>query len=107
MLERARPDGGFLVHLTYSAAACDAEHRRWKEARGRVFNPAEDANSDIIDGLKAGRHIVVREDVISIQLPGDQPPRPRVAPRPISAHPRPLRSPGQYKLAPRPAKRPD
>lgn len=107
MLERARPHGGFVVHLTYSAAACDAEHRRWKEARGRVFNPAEDAISDIIDGWKAGRHIAVREDFISIQLPGDQPPRPRMAPRPISADPRPLRSPSQYKLAPRPAKRPD
>lgn len=106
MLERARPDGGFVVHLTYSAAHCDQTHRDWKQARQRSFDPAQDGISDIIDRWKKSPSIEVREDVVSIQLPGDAPPRPHhPRPRPISDTPRPvakstLRPSSDYKLKP-------
>lgn len=105
MLERARPEGGYVVHLTYSAAACDKTHRAWMAARNRAYDPATDGISDIIARWKASSHIAVREEVVSIQLPGDPIPprrRPRAisddAPRAVSARPGPLRPSSHYKL---------
>ena len=44
---QARPQGGFTVHLTYSAESCDATHKDWlKDRKDGPFDPARHAISE-------------------------------------------------------------
>lgn len=73
MIERARPDGGYVVHMTYSAADCDAQHETWASTRKKKYDQATDNISDIVSRWKADSRIEVREGPVSIELPGDRP----------------------------------
>lgn len=77
MIENARPEGGYVVHMTYSAADCDAQHENWASTRKDKYNQIEDNISEIIARWKKGRHIEVREGPVSIDLPGDELPKPK------------------------------
>lgn len=71
MIENARPEGGYVVHMTYSAADCDAQHETWASTRKNKYDQATDNISEIIGRWKAAGHIEVREGPVSIELPGD------------------------------------
>lgn len=85
MIEKARPEGGYVVHMTYSAADCDAQHENWASTRKNKYDQATQNISEIIARWKAEGHIEVREGPVSIELPGDKPPKPKAKTRPRPA----------------------
>lgn len=109
MIEEARPDGGYVVHMTYSAADCDAQHEIWASTRKKKYVNATDNISEIVSRWKAGPHIEVREGPVSIELPGEKSPKPRRArPATVSGTEiRVLRAPTlKFKLPPKPQTKP-
>jgi hypothetical protein len=69
MIEQARPNAAYAVHLTYPAEHCDAQHAEWLRVRGRTFDPAQDSIAPIIQGWRAGGLITVKEGPVEISLP--------------------------------------
>lgn len=107
MIEDARPEGGYVVHLTYSAADCDAQHENWASTRRNKYDQATQNISEIVARWKAGDHIEVREGPVSIELPFTGLPKPKhstsaeAAPPPTPGyhHPRGLPKPDdKFKL---------
>ncbi len=56
MIEKARPQGGFTVHLTYSAESCDATHKDWlKDRKEGPFDPTRSTPSPTSSGAGSPR----------------------------------------------------
>lgn len=69
MIEKARPDGGFTMHLTYSAESCDKTHEEWLKGRkDGPFDPKKHAIADIVARWKAGGKIKVEEGPVRLEL---------------------------------------
>lgn len=69
MIEAARPEGGFTVHLTYSAESCDATHKDWlKDRKDGPFDPARHAIADIVARWKSEGRIKVAEGPVRLEL---------------------------------------
>jgi len=69
MIEKARPEGGFTFHMTYSAEECDAGHKAWRANRkGPPFDQDRDGITQIITNWKHGGKIAVEEGPIQISL---------------------------------------
>ena len=69
MIEKARPQGGFTVHLTYSAESCDATHKDWlKDRKEGPFDPKKHAIADIVGRWKSEGKIKVAEGPVRLAL---------------------------------------
>jgi hypothetical protein len=69
MIEKARPQGGFTVHLTYSAESCDATHKDWlKDRKEGPFDPKKHAIADIVGRWKSEGKIKVAEGPVKLAL---------------------------------------
>jgi len=70
LLEAARPEGGYAVHLTYDAETCDAIYEPWKRARPKLgpFDPAKDTIAPVIARWKQEGRITVHEGPVKIDL---------------------------------------
>lgn len=69
MIENARPEGGYTVHLTYSAESCDATHKDWlKDRKDGPFDPARHAIADIVARWKREGNIKVAEGPVRLEL---------------------------------------
>lgn len=69
MIRRARPEGGYAVHLTYAAEQCDAMAADWLKKRGRSFEPDEHAIAPIVQAWSDEGLITVKEGHVEIDLP--------------------------------------
>jgi hypothetical protein len=68
-IEKARPEGGYTVHLTYDAASCDVTHKAWLAARSNPpFKDGRDSIADVIARWRAEGKIAVKEGTVSIDL---------------------------------------
>ncbi|MES2055174.1 MAG: hypothetical protein V4564_04470 [Pseudomonadota bacterium] len=70
LLERARPEGGYTVHLTYDAVTCDATHKSWAAGRRNVplYDPARDSITPVVERWRREGRIQVEEGSVGISL---------------------------------------
>lgn len=69
MIENARPEGGYTVHLTYDATSCDATHKAWREAGNRPrFVAGKDGIADVVKRWKHEGKIKVEEGTVLLEL---------------------------------------
>lgn len=69
MIEDARPQGGYTVHLTYDAVHCDATHAEWRAGRrGPPYSAARESIADLVARWRAAGAIRVEEGPVSIDL---------------------------------------
>jgi hypothetical protein len=68
MIEKARPEGGCTIHITYPAAQCDTTHEAWLRARSKDFDPKKHAIAPVVDRLRAAGKIAVKEGPVAIDL---------------------------------------
>lgn len=71
LIEQARPQGGFTVHLTYDAATCDRIHDAWLTGRGKgPLDVAADGIAPVVARWKQpGSGVTVREGPVAIAFP--------------------------------------
>lgn len=71
LIEQARPQGGYTVHLTYDAETCDRTHDAWRRARGKgpLDVQAEGIAPVVERWKKPGSGITVREGPVAIAFP--------------------------------------
>jgi hypothetical protein len=68
LLEQA-VSGKFTLHLTYSAADCDAKHREEKENKGEAFKPSLDGIAPVVKRWRKDvKRITVKEGPVAIDL---------------------------------------
>lgn len=69
MLERARPEGGYTLHLTYPAEDCDATHEAWLQTMGgKPFKAGKDSIADVVARWRKDKKIKVQEGPVTIRL---------------------------------------
>jgi len=68
MLRKARPQGGYTIHLTYPAEQCDATFADWLRMRGRSFDPASDSIAPVIQAWRSEGLVNVSEGPVEIRL---------------------------------------
>ena len=70
LIEEARPEGKFTVHLTYAASECDATHKVWRAKRKGVdpFEQGHDSIADVVERWRGSDRIKVQEGPVRIEL---------------------------------------
>ncbi|RYY25264.1 MAG: hypothetical protein EOP62_14485 [Sphingomonadales bacterium] len=69
MIEKARPDGGYTVHLTYPAADCDTTHQAWaKDRKSAKYTPAKNSIAQVVARWRDEGKIKVVEGPVKIEL---------------------------------------
>ena len=69
LIEKARPEGGYTVYLTYPAAECDKTHEAWrKDRKGPKYDAAKNSIAQVVARWKAEGKIKVEEGPVKIAL---------------------------------------
>lgn len=68
LLEATRPEGGYSVHLTYAATACDDKHAADLQKEGKTLNRQKDGIAVVINRWRKEKLIDVAEGAVSLTL---------------------------------------
>jgi hypothetical protein len=69
MIQQARPEGGYTIHLTYPAEQCDTTYADWLRVRSRTFDPAIHSIAPVVQAWRDGGVINVLEGPVEVILP--------------------------------------
>lgn len=69
LIEKARPAGGYTVHLTYPAAQVDATHAEWRRMRGKpALQKGKHTIADVVERWRKEGKITVKEGPVRIDF---------------------------------------
>jgi len=70
LIQAARPDNQYTLHLTYTAAHLDQVHADYAKQKGHAFNPKKQGVAPVVDALRTAG-VTVKEGPVVIDLSKD------------------------------------